>query len=241
MLNIIWVSNIFLGIISCGLIGVIYYLLKRHTFKLTPNTGDAQNIVDFLNKNVNNYYYIIETKIVELREHIQASIANNEMMLKNFNSSSAHLRNEIIAIHDQLDAIQQYSLDKDNKIRRFEYGYDYKIYDRFIKDIFFMLDSLEKSYANSQNMAILDTINDIKVMLDNNGIYNIDIKPDSIYIGQESIASVDGVDVTDDALKDGLVKEVIKKGFYLYVGERKKIIKPASVIIYKLNKKDQNG
>jgi hypothetical protein len=232
------VSVIFLGILSVGLSVIIYCLVKKYIFasKVYKSIDD----MEYPHKNIADYIYHTKTEISKLAEYNQRNISSNELLVKKLITVLGDFDKELADIKNHLSALQDHILKKDEKIRRFEDGYDYKIQNRFIKDIFYILDGLQKSYNSNPNDITLETINDIVVMLDNNGIHEItDIKAGSIYKGQENFAYIERVESVSDASKDGLIKEITKKGFCLKAGEQVKIIKPVSVVVYKLEAKDE--
>ena len=57
-----------------------------------------------------------------------------------------NLLTQIAEIKNQLDVLQEYTLEKNQKIRRFEDGYDLKIQNEFVIDIINTIHYLEKRY-----------------------------------------------------------------------------------------------
>jgi molecular chaperone GrpE (heat shock protein) len=240
-------ADIYLALISLGLIGVIYYLLTRRRLSFKKgaiNELQLGDSINFINDNINEYKHSTEVKIAELTEQIKGNISSNELMIKRLagglsdNLSSIH--KELVEIKNHLSALQEYNLEKEKKIRRFEEGYDYKIQNEFIRDIFATLDNLQKRYFINKNEEVLEAIEDILLMLENNNILKIDIKNDIPFVGNEKIARIEKVENTDDVSKDGLIKEINRLGFYLQTSQdTQKIIRPSSVTIYKLSGGDK--
>lgn len=143
---------------------------------------------------------------------------------------------QILEIKNQLDALQEYALGNNQKIRRFESGYDLKIQNEFIKDIINTIEYLEKQSKKVNNNDLETAIEDLNIMLENNSIYKVELNTDS-YKGQEIMAKVASTELTNDASKNDAIKEILKDGYYIEINEMKKIIKPAEVVIYKTKEK----
>lgn len=148
-----------------------------------------------------------------------------------------NLSTQILEIKNQLNALQNYSLDSKEKIKRFENGYDWKIQKEFVIDIIDTIEYLEKQNKKIRNNDLETAIEDLNVMLENNGIYKIELDADN-YKGQEIMAKVASIELTDNTSKDYAIKEVLKDGYYIEINEKQKVIKPAEVIIYKIKEKE---
>ena len=208
--------------------------------------GSKQHSKSLLNfsKELNRFEQIVNDSFDSYSEKIVDTASNNEITLsKTVNFLKYNLESvnaELVEIKNQLNALQQYTIEKEKKIRRFEDGYDYKIKNRMITDIISLLDHLEKLNRKIQNEVLSEAIEDILLLLENNGVHAISLEQNLAYIGSEQTAKVDRVeDTTKDEL-DGLIKETVKKGFYLDVdGVTKKLIRPCSVVLYKLKRGEE--
>ena len=99
---------------------------------------------------------------------------------------------------------------------------------------------MEKQNSKSNNNALEEAIEDLNIMLENNGIYKIKIEVNTNHRWQEVSAKVISTETTQDSLKNDVIKEVLKNGYCIEAieaGDKPKIIKPAEVVIYKTEEK----
>lgn len=175
---------------------------------------------------------------IDKKTHYQFKNINENNSVKSDNSIiDDNLSTQILEIKNQLDALQKYSLENKEKIRRFEYGYDLKIQNEFVIDIINTIAYLEKQNKKSKNNDLEAAIEDLDIMLENNSIYKIELNTDD-YRGQEISAKVASTELTSDPSKHYAIKEVVKSGYYIEINETKKVIKPAEVVIYKIKEKE---
>lgn len=206
---------------------------NKHNDSLSNVSKALNTLEQRLTKNFHSY----TDKVIDSSSNNEITLNKTVGVLKNNLES---VSSELTEIKNQLNALQQYTIEKEKKIRRFEEGYDYKIKNRMITDIISLLDDLEKQNKKSPNENIEESIEDILLLLENNGINSINIDGNIPYMGNEQIAKVDKVEETTDSQLNGIIKETIKKGFYLDIEDgTQKIIRPCSVVIYKLIKGEE--
>lgn len=138
---------------------------------------------------------------------------------------------------NQLDALQEYALSNNQKIRRFEDGYDLKIQNEFVIDIINTIEYLKKQNKKSKNNDLETAIEDLNIMLENNSIYKMEINNGDSYRGQEIMVKVVSTELTENTSKDYVIKEILKDGYYIEINDIKKMVKPAEVVIYKTKEK----
>lgn len=239
------------------LVCINLYLFMRKRFSIKNVPSDVTEYMVMLNENIidnnskhkeslSNVSKILSTLEQRLSKNFHSysekiidSSSNNEIILSKtvgvLKNNIESVNSELIDIKNQLNALQQYTIEKEKKIRRFEDGYDYKIKNRMITDIISLLDDLEKQNIKEPSEHLKEAIEDILLLLENNGINTLTINQNIPYMGNEQIAKVDKVEVTTDSQLNGVIKETIKKGFYLDIEDgSQKIIRPCSVVIYKL-------
>lgn len=183
--------------------------------------------------------------------HVKKTIINYLSEIKRFlknienNNQSKDIKNAHLIISDdflikiseiknQLDVLQEYSFENKEKIRRFEDGYDWKIQKEFVIDIINVIEYIEKQNNKPKNSALETSIEDLNIMLENNGIYQIEITANK---WQEVSAKVIRTEPTNDASRNDIIKEVLKNGYYIEIGDKQKIIRPAEVVIYKMEER----
>lgn len=177
------------------------------------------------------FLYILKRTII--KEINKQNSKNKNQPTENNNSIiNDALSTQILEIKNQLNALQNYSFENKEKIKRFENGYDWKVQKEFVVDIINSIEYLEKQNKKENNDDLSSTIEDLNIMLENNGIYKVELNFDN-YKGQEIMAKVISTELTNDASKNDAIKEILKNGYYIEINEMKKIIKPAEVLIYK--------
>lgn len=244
------------------LVCINLYLFMRKRFSIKNVPSDVAEYMVMLNENIidnnskhkeslSNVSKVLSTLEQRLSKNFHSysekiidSSSNNEIILSKtvgvLKNNIESVNSELIDIKNQLNALQQYTIEKEKKIRRFEDGYDYKIKNRMITDIISLLDDLEKQNIKEPSEHLKEAIEDILILLENNGINTLTINQNIPYMGNEQIAKVDKVEVTTDSQLNGVIKETIKKGFYLDIEDgSQKIIRPCSVVIYKLIKGEE--
>lgn len=140
-------------------------------------------------------------------------------------------------IKNQLDALQEYALTNQKKIRRFEDGYDLKIQSEFVIDIINTIEYLKKQSKKLKNNDLETAIEDLNIMLENNSIYKMEINNGDSYRGQEIMAKVVSTELTENTSKDYAIKEILQDGYYIEINDTKKVIKSAEVVIYRTKEK----
>jgi len=241
------------------LVGVIYYLLIRRRFSIKSVPTELEEFLILLDENINQYSLSTENRLDKLNvsftkykasiakelimygDNISSNIQNSEITLSQtvgvLKNSIGSMNSELGEIKNQLNALQQYTIEKDKKIRRFEDGYDFKIQKDFVKEIIEMIDYMQKHNRTEKSAFVDELIDDMFLMLENKGVYTINFDENESYIDNEVLAKVEGVVESDDEDRENIIKEVSKEGYYIEIDdEDKKIIRPASVIIYKFKK-----
>ncbi len=183
----------------------------------------------------------------ELQSNKIISVIQNNLNLQN---------TSIDEIKNQLQAIQSLTLDKDKKLRRYEDGYDLKIYKSFLSDILRIYDDIKeksshiqkdvdlflsqinlqdnnnsKKFANNTKDLLEESLEDIENMLENNNIYKYDIECGKIYNNDgKTIVEIKEAIETDDCYEKGSVVEILKDGFYTKLSqEEEKQIRMAEI------------
>jgi molecular chaperone GrpE (heat shock protein) len=244
------------------LIGVIYYLLVRRRFSIKSIPTELENFLLSLDENINEYSLYTQNRLNKMNANFEkykisiskelalygdefsSNLQSSEITLNQtvgiLKNNLGSVNSELVEIKNQLNALQQYTIEKDKKIRRFEEGYDFKIQKDFVKDIIEMIDYMEKQNQKEPSELVSEMIDDLLLMLENRSIYAIEFEENESYIGNEVIAKVNSVEESSDKEKENIIKEVSKKGFYIELeNEEKKIIRPAGVIVYKFTQRDE--
>ena len=216
--------------------------------RILSGTGDVEYIINVefakLKTTLDKFKYDTHNKVKNITSGLK-SLNQSEQQIAEDNKLNLqktdkcirdNLLTQISDIKNQLDALQGYTLEKNQTIRRFEDGYDLKIQEEFVIDVINTIHYLEKRYKLNPSNELDTTIEDLNIMLENNSIHKIDIDC-SNYRGQEKIAKIISTEPTNDPSKNYVIEEVLKSGYYLEINDKQKIIKPAEVVVYKMEEK----
>lgn len=206
-----------------------------------------QKFLDALKKhdhNRMNMMYEMKTSNQEFIDSISQDVSTSQNEIKKIISLlnemlKTHLddvSNNIETMKEEVRSVKELALEKEAKIRRYEEGYDQKNIKQFYKEFFKILESIRKERQINDSEILEDLQDDLLLLLENNGIEKIDIKEGISYEGHSEVARVVDTEETHDPSKDLLIKEVKKDGYFIQVDEEmQRVIRPAEVIIYKLN------
>ncbi|GIT99703.1 hypothetical protein TSL6_02100 [Sulfurovum sp. TSL6] len=191
-----------------------------------------------------NMMYEIKTGNQEVINNITQDVNTSQNEVKKIVSLlnemlKTHLddvANKIGTMQEEVRAVKELALEKEEKIRRYEEGYDQRNIKQFYKELFKILESIKKERQTNDNEVIEDIQDDLLLLLENNGIEKIEIVEGTSYEGLSKVAKVIDTEETDDPDKDLLIKEVKKDGYFVQVDEEvQRVIRPAEVILYKFN------
>lgn len=130
------------------------------------------------------------------------------------------------------------------RMRRFEEGYDYQIFKNFtkqiVREVFLLENQLAKTVEADKKTLIQDAIDSLVELLDRNSVTRIIPKTGSLYAGQERTVECAPVKVfTEDAALNGRIAAVVHTGFLYEFNEgSSRVIAPAKVHLYS-NNRDQ--
>lgn len=208
------------------------YLLKLADTLEKNNTSRINTMYEIKTSNqevINNITQDVNASQNEVKKIVSLL---NEMLKTHLDD----VANKIGTMKEEVNAVKELALTKEEKIRRYEDGYDQKNIKQFYKELFKILESIRKERQTNDNEVLEDIQEDLLLLLENNGIKKIEIEEDTSYEGLSKVAKVISTEETDDPSKDLLVKEIKKDGYFVQVDEEmRRVIRPAEVIVYKLN------
>lgn len=208
------------------------YLLKLADTLEKNNTSRINTMYEIKTSNqevINNITQDVNASQNEVKKIVSLL---NEMLKTHLDD----VANKIGTMKEEVNAVKELALTKEEKIRRYEDGYDQKNIKQFYKELFKILESIRKERQTNDNEVLEDIQEDLLLLLENNGIEKIEIEEDTSYEGLSKVAKVIDTEETDDPSKDLLVKEIKKDGYFVQVDEEmRRVIRPAEVIVYKLN------
>jgi hypothetical protein len=172
-------------------------------------------------------------------ESLNNSLASQ---FKNQTEYFLNLDEKLKTVNVNLESIVELIMEKEEKIKRYEEGYDQKNTKIFRKDIFELIDfvekEIEKEIEKESLAVILDELNSI---LFNSGIEKL-IIPENENYDLKKVSVVKKIPNDDSNYHDKVAK-VLKNGYFLYPTKNQiKILRRAEIAIYiNQNKGIKNG
>lgn len=177
--------------------------------------------------NINNKNYM--SKVEDIKSINQNQI---EKIDKTINNLTLGLNKILSDIRIELEDVKKIANEKEERIRQYEDGYNYKILKNFIKELIRIADYSSKN--KEKDIIIEEIYDDLMILLENEGVEEIMIVEGDKYSGNEKNAKIIDTEFTNDKEKNNTIKEIIKNGYRVCITEDKyKIIRPAEVVIYK--------
>jgi len=232
-----WMMAIFIVI----LVAIIFMLMVQKQFNITNVPIEVE---DFLNKlyEENTKSNVTTDKAVNtFIGQLQSYEKQHEKTKEGLNNFIIHIMKELKETKEHVSAIQQLSLEKEEKIKRYEAGYDYSKIKNFTKGLFRIIEFIEHENINAKNPLLNEIKEDILLVLENNGIEQIDVQINANYGQYKKVAKVIETVDTDDESKDFIIKEIKSQGYKIEIDvDRINVLRPSEVIIYKLVKGIEN-
>ena len=223
-------------ILLVTLITIIFTLLDQKKFNIKNvdiEVGDFLNrLYEASTKSNEDTHKAVEIFIKELQVYEQQHGKTKESL----NNVVGKVAGELEGMKEHISSIQELALEKEEKIRRYEAGYDQTNIKNFTKGLFRILATIKEEQAKEDSNSLCEIQEDILILLENNGIEKIDITIGNDYKEYSKVAKVTTTEVTTDPQKDSTVKEVKTDGYLTQVDESTvKVLIPAEVIVYKLS------
>lgn len=207
--------------------------LQKFTEALRQYDNSTTNLMYEIKKSNNQVITQITEEISTSQNEIKKIISLLNEMLKEHLSDVSH---SIGTMKEEVNAVKDLTVKKEEKIRRYEEGYDQKNIKQFYKEFFKILEFIRKERQTNDHESLEDIQDELLLLLENNGIEKIEIEENSSYEGLSKVAKVIDTEETDDPAKELLIKEVKKDGYFIQVNdEMQRVIRPSEVIVYKLN------
>jgi len=218
------------------LVSIIYLLLDQKKFNIKNVDTDLEKFLNELynasTKSNDDTHKAVEIFIQELQAYEQQHGKTKEGL----NNAISKVVSELEGMKEHIGSIQELSLEKEEKIRRYESGYDHIKIKNFTKGLFRILEDIKEAKQEDTSAALSEIEEDLLILLENNGIEKVEIEIGSKFKTNMKLAKVISTVATENIDKDGKVKEVTKDGYFIAIDENtNKVIIPAEVIVYKLN------
>lgn len=219
------------------MVSIIFLLITSKQFNIKNVDVELENFLNHLyvvsTQSNKDTHKVVEIFIQELKSYEDQHGKTKESL----NNVISKVASELQGMKEHIGSIQELSLEKEKKIRRYESGYDQANIKNFTKGLFRILETIKEEQAKENSDSLSEIQEDILILLENNGIEKIDIELGKNYKEYSKVAKVIRTEMTTDSLKDSTVKEIKKDGYITQIDESTiKIHIPAEVIVYKLNK-----
>jgi len=210
--------------------------LQKFYKELQQHEEKRKEMLYHVNKTINDTVNQIQTDTVSGQQEIKKIIALlNEMLKTHLDDVS----NKVETMKEEVKAVKELTQEKDEKIRRYEEGYDQKNIKQFMDEFFKIIDYIKKERITSDSNSLEEIEEDLLLLLEKNGIQMIDIHVGDSYEGQSKFAKVVDTEDTYDVSKNAIIKEVRRNGYFVQIDENNiRVLRPAEVVVYKLIEKE---
>ncbi|MBN1974969.1 MAG: nucleotide exchange factor GrpE [Sedimentisphaerales bacterium] len=187
-----------------------------------------------------------QRKNEEKKEIISPEVKKESEKVAAHNVDLAHTKghtnqidNTLKDLTQQVSAIREYAANQQNRLERYQDGYDWNIIKTFCLRIIRCIDNIETRMENlpeeDNQAAHLEEVHDELVFaLESSGIEQFEPEVNSDYRGQEKSAeAIKERTKCQDPDKKGKIEKVLKPGYQFYIDEENvKIVRPAQVRLY---------
>jgi len=203
-------------------------------------------------ENTQSLLSYIETNITDVTAQIQKDNTENKQGIGNtieqlkmgLNKLLAQMQEELALMRNEVEAVKTLALEKEEKIKRYEEGYDQKIIKNFRQELFKILHYVEHEKKKNNSEALIEVHEDLELLLEDVGIEKINIEIGHKYDGNTRVAAIKEVILTDNIELDGIIADIVRDGYFIQVlNDKEKVLRPSEIIIYKYdegNKTQQN-
>ena len=158
----------------------------------------------------------------------------------NTTSENPHLIDHTLKdLTQQVSAIREYAANQQNRLERFQSGYDWNIIKTFCLRIIRCIDNLETRIErlqedDSQTPYLEEVRDELIFALESSGIEQFEPEINSEYRGQEKIAEAvkEKTKNKDPELK-GKIEKIIRPGYQFYIDDENiRVVRPAQVRLF---------
>ena len=218
------------------LISIIFALLNQKSFRIKNIPIELEDFLNQLSIASTKANKDTEKTVNLFVQELANYEAQNTKTKEGLNNFVQHIMSEMEAMKEHIASIQELSLQKEEKIRRYEDGYDQKQFKNFTKGLFRIIESIQEEKLESNCSSLSEIEEDILILLENNGIEKVKIEAGDSFKEYSKVAKITTTVETKDDTLDSKIKEVKRDGYIIQVDEKTtKVIRPAEVVIYKLN------
>lgn len=215
-------------------LGFIYYLLSQRKFKIKNVDVELENFLNQLfdasTKSNTDVTKVINSFKANLDKYDESQNKTKDALDKFVN----HIINNIDVMKEDMDSIKKLAIEKEEKIKRYEDGYDKKILNQFLKELFRILEFIKEEQEKEYSGSLKEIEEDILLLLENNGINKINLEEIEDLEKLTKFAKIIRTEKTNLKEKNSTLNKILRDGYYIQLDNEKiKIVKHAEVIINK--------
>lgn len=167
------------------------------------------------------------------------TVLKNNVDVSNTKGHSLLIDTTLKDLTQQVSAIREYAANQQNRLERFQDGYDWNIIKTFCLRIIRCIDNIENridqlSEEDEQSTHLEEVRDELVFALESSGIEQFEPKVNSEYRGQEKFAeAVKERTECEEPDKKGKIESVLKPGYQFYIDDQNvKIVRPAQVRLF---------
>jgi len=213
-------------------------LVEKQAKLMVPQKVTRNNLS---NRNIRNIENLIGQKAVVSRNQNQAGEFGNitESVQKVAAEDSRPVENMLKKLSEEMGVIRQYASSQEEKAKKLQEAYDWRIIRNFCLRIIRCIDNLEsrisKLDVQGEDTVHLEEIRDELIFaLESSGVEQFEPEAGTSYIGLEKQAEVLKTKMPcSDAEMAGAIAKVVRCGYqYVVDDENVKIVRPAQVQLF---------
>lgn len=210
--------------------------LKEFRLGLEKYQEDTKKLLSYVEKNINDVTNQLQADSADSKQEIGNTV---EQLKTGLNKLLTEMREELNLMRNEVEAAKMLSIEKEEKIKRYEEGYDQKVIKNFRQELFKILHYIEQEKKKNHSDALIEVHEDLELLLEDVGIEKINIEIGNKYDGNTKVAAIKEVIMTDNIEQDGIIADVLRDGYFIQIAnEKEKVLRPSELIIYKYNNKE---
>jgi molecular chaperone GrpE (heat shock protein) len=159
--------------------------------------------------------------------------------VKHEDDSHKPLNHTLMELTQQVSAIREYAANQQNRLNRFQDGYDWNIIKNFCLRIIRCIDNLEYRIADlteqDQDVSEFEQIRDELIFaMESSGVERFEPELNSDYKGQEKFTeALKDKCICEDSNMKGKIEKIIRPGYQCHIDEQNiRVVRPAQVRLY---------
>ena len=177
----------------------------------------------------------IDIKFAEMTQELEEK---NSQQINRVSDTVGKLTNGLnqllSGMKSELEAVKNIALEKEEKIQRYEEGYDQRNIKNFLKDLLRIMDFANSNRGNTEADAIGEIYEDLELLIEDAGVEKISFNVGDSYDGSAKVVKILDTLTTEDIDKDNTVAKIKKSGYFIQIADgQMKVIRPVEVVLYR--------